>query len=145
MVFTMQIQLCHENTHFHLEPSEVCFCRILFPYGQTLHVRILAAGETLAQASGLPTLANSRRSSPSKLHGASPPDPSPGPEFWRIPDPGEFAAVGFGPNPALWAGVEPSLSELEDSRPWRIRGGRARPGRVCSCPTLVPADPSYSY
>ena len=72
------------------------------------------------------------------------PTPAPDPSFSGFPTlansrRSDLAQIG------LYAGVEPSLAELADSRPWRIRNGRARPGRVCSCPTLAPVDPSSSY
>ena len=50
----------------------------------------------------------------------------------------EFAAVEFiqagrrTVHPQPWAGIEPSLTELTDFRPLRIRGGRTRPGQTAA-------------
>ena len=58
----------HENIHFHVESSGVCFCRFSSSYRQPPWVYppcMLWLPEGSAQARRLPTLANSRRSIPS--------------------------------------------------------------------------------
>ncbi len=76
---------------------------------------------------------------------ATTPDPGCRLERQRIPDPREFAGVEFDLNWPLSPGTGLIWAELADSRPPRIRGGRARPRRACRFPTLAPVDPNSSY